>query len=82
LHYDEGPSQEDLSRFSSDETGYCPNCGEDIYDDASQCPVCNSWLSEGVSHQDLVSKAFRKKFLVMIVIVILIGFFWSVRYLF
>jgi hypothetical protein len=23
----------------------CPHCGEDVYDDAEQCPACGSWIT-------------------------------------
>jgi uncharacterized paraquat-inducible protein A len=36
---DEGPSAEDLDRFS-DETRACPECSAEVYDEASVCPRC------------------------------------------
>ena len=36
---DEDPSEEDQQRFV-EETGYCPECGEEIWDEAWQCPHC------------------------------------------
>jgi len=36
----EGPSEEDLERFSREDTGYCPECGEEVWDDAPQCKAC------------------------------------------
>jgi DNA-directed RNA polymerase subunit RPC12/RpoP len=77
--YNEGPSQEDIERFSDRETGYCPHCGSEIWDDVIQCPSCNSWLKEGTSHRDPVSGDFRKRFIVIVVVVVLIGFLWGFR---
>ncbi len=36
---DEGPSQSDVDRFGS-ETTTCPECREDVYEDAGVCPNC------------------------------------------
>jgi len=82
LPYDEGPSQEDIDQFSTDETGFCPHCGDEIWDDASQCTACGMWLQTGAVHQDKTTRAFKKKFIAIIVLFILLGFFWGVtRYL-
>ncbi len=35
----EGPSCEDLERFNSD-IATCPDCGGDLYHDATICPSC------------------------------------------
>lgn len=40
---DEGPSQDDIDRFSR-ETARCPECGREVYDDLPRCPHCQSWL--------------------------------------
>jgi predicted RNA-binding Zn-ribbon protein involved in translation (DUF1610 family) len=31
------------------ETHPCPHCGEEIYDDAEQCPKCGRYIGEGSS---------------------------------
>ena len=36
---DEGPSQEDIDRFEH-ETGFCPDCGSEVWDEAYACPEC------------------------------------------
>jgi|TARA_B100000959_G_scaffold283736_1_gene353407 hypothetical protein len=77
LHHNEGPSQEDIERFSTHETGYCPHCGEEIWDDIQQCPSCNTWLQGGTVHQNPIHRAFKQKALALIILIILIGFFWS-----
>jgi len=41
---DEGPSAEDLKRFGDDEYGFCPHCGEEVWDDAPTCPSCGEWI--------------------------------------
>jgi uncharacterized membrane protein YvbJ len=80
--YDEGPSEEDIQRFSSDQTGFCPDCGEEVWDDISQCPSCGTWLKNGTSHRDPVTNEFRKKMIIIVVIIILLGFFYGVTKLF
>jgi hypothetical protein len=80
-HY-EDPSPEDIKRFSNSETGFCPHCGEELWDDASQCHHCDRWIQTGVLHQDPIAYAFKKKFMTVVVITILIGFFWGVARLF
>ena len=79
--YDEGPSQDDADRFSSHDTGYCPHCGEEIWDDATKCTECGTWLQEGVVHQNLEVRSFKKKFLVLVVVALLLCFFWGISVL-
>ena len=40
----EAPDEEDLERFGGDMIR-CPDCGEEIYDEAPRCPSCGTWLS-------------------------------------
>jgi hypothetical protein len=35
----------DTSSDDDDTTMPCPHCGEDVYDDAEQCPLCGQYLS-------------------------------------
>jgi uncharacterized membrane protein YvbJ len=79
LHYDEGPSQEDIERFSKNEIGYCPHCSEEIWDDSTQCPACGEWLRSGTVHQDSTTRTFKKKFITIVAILVLLGFFWGVN---
>jgi hypothetical protein len=50
----------DRARFSS-EKGFCPECGEEIYDAADICPKCFSWI-DGATHRRRTrfSTGFRK----------------------
>jgi len=50
----------DRARFSS-EKGFCPECGEEIYDAADICPKCFSWI-DGTTHhrRTRFSTGFRK----------------------
>jgi len=42
---DEGPSQADLDRFDI-ETAYCPECCEEVYDQASICQHCGAAIGD------------------------------------
>lgn len=42
---DEGPSDADLERFGG-ATRACPDCKTDVYDEASICPRCGSYLDD------------------------------------
>lgn len=75
--HDEGPSQEDIDRFSTHETGFCPRCGEEIWDDTSKCPSCGVWLHEGTSHRDPITNDFRKRTFFIITLVLLFAFIYS-----
>lgn len=70
---DEGPSLEDLRRFGGD-TAFCPECGEEIWDQAEFCPKCRSYLAGDVSPKHPQAREFQKKFLTLIAIIVLIGF--------
>jgi uncharacterized membrane protein YvbJ len=77
LPLDERPSQEDIERFSKDEMGYCPNCGDEIWDDANHCNSCGEWVSGNTLHQDPVTRSVNKKLILMITVLVLIAFFWG-----
>ena len=63
----EGPSEEDIERFSSDDSGYCPNCGEEIWDDVTQCPACGSWIQGSTSHRTPLENDLRKRMIILII---------------
>jgi uncharacterized membrane protein YvbJ len=70
---DEGPSPEDLERFGDDATGYCPACGEEIWDDVEQCPKCHAYIG-GASSRRPDEAAARRKIYAIIAVVTIIGF--------
>ena len=45
---DEGPSEDDLSRFDSD-TIACPMCRTEIHDEAPLCPKCGHAMGDAAS---------------------------------
>ena len=68
---DEGPSAEDLDRFGG-ETGYCPHCGEEIWDAAPACPACGEWVS--VQRRPPRTAARKRILTTVIALVTLIAF--------
>ncbi len=70
---DEGPSQEDIKRFSG-AGGYCPACGEEIYDDVEHCPQCGEWIRGATQSRHPAASEFRKKMITIIAIVTLLAF--------
>lgn len=73
----EDPSQEDIDRFSRSEVGYCPQCGEEVWDDAPQCNACGFWLQEGPLSRHPAEATFRKQSFAIIGVIVLLAFFWG-----
>lgn len=69
---DEDPSPEDVDRFGG-ETGFCPDCGEEIWDQAAACPACGSILGETASRHPLAGRA-RRLWIVIVAVIVLIAF--------
>jgi len=72
MMHDEGPSEDDLKRFGGD-SGYCQNCGEEIWDDVEVCPKCGQHVAGQVSSREPIEQGCRKQWIIMIVIAVLIG---------
>ena len=70
---DEGPSEQDIERFDR-ETAYCPDCGAEIWDQAEICPKCHAYLYDGPQTSPPVEAWFRRRWMLLIVILALIGF--------
>lgn len=73
MYIDEGPSEEDLQRFR-DESGYCPKCGNEIWDSAEVCPQCGDYIGGQVSSRDPGKRNRRQQLVVIIAIIVLIAF--------
>ena len=56
---DEDPSEEDQLRFG-DETGYCPDCGREIWDEAWQCPHCGEVVENRIRREGGSDPASRQ----------------------
>jgi predicted amidophosphoribosyltransferase len=74
---DEDPSPEDLERFGHD-TAHCPECGAEIWDQADLCPDCGAAVSGRVAGRPPVETWFRRRWLVLVVIVALAAFLLAV----
>lgn len=48
--HDEDPTDEDVDRFSA-QTGFCPDCGKEIWDEAWQCPHCGSVVEDRIRRE-------------------------------
>ena len=68
---DEDPSEADMQRFSSD-MGFCPHCGEEVWDEAYACPECGEVVEGMVSHQNIghTSRRLSHKTVIILVTVL------------
>lgn len=74
---DEDPSEEDQRRFGDDH-GYCPDCGREIWDEAWQCPHCESVVEgriERTPTQSAGRHVSRRSAVVMVLVLIAILMF-------
>lgn len=71
---DEGPSEDDLKRFSGDD-GYCPECGEPTWDQAQFCPACGSQLDGQTLSRPPQEHEGRKNWIIIVSVIVLIAFF-------
>jgi len=70
---DEGPSPEDLERFSNG-AAYCPECGAEVSDLADICPHCGAWIPRGPLRHHPEVTAIKRKTMVIIAIITLLAF--------
>ncbi len=67
---DEGPSLEDIERFSHG-TGHCPDCGRECADDADVCPGCFAYLGGDTRSSPPLRREWSRRTAVVIVIALL-----------
>lgn len=67
---DDGPSDEDLARFSG-EQAHCPACGAEIWDDAAICPQCGEVLDGDTSRSTPLDAWWRRRWKLLLVILLL-----------
>lgn len=70
---DEGPTEADLERFSRD-TGYCPDCGAEVFDQADICPACYAYLGGDVARRPPFQQWYRRRWTAMVIVAILVAF--------
>lgn len=68
---DEGPSAEDLRRFSAREA-FCPDCGAGIHDQADVCPKCYAYLAGETSRFRPVERDLRGRFIALTVVALIL----------
>lgn len=72
MDVDEGPSAADLDRFGGD-TGYCPACGAEVYDQAEFCPECGEHLGGAVKSRPPMEDWFRQRWIALVVVLVVLG---------
>jgi len=77
---DEGPSGEDLRRFSS-ETAHCPSCGAVVHDDAVTCPECFELISGETSRRPPWQSWWRRRWLVVLIALLVLAMLGLLPYL-
>ena len=70
---DEDPTPEDLQRFSA-ETGFCPDCGEEVWDQAGQCPSCGTLLAGQTATRRPVEGRLRRRWIAVVAVIVLVAF--------
>jgi len=68
---DDLPSSEDMDHFSH-ETGFCPECGEEIWDEAYACPHCDSVVEGNVLREGVDPHGARIGFRTVVVLVVVL----------
>lgn len=69
---DEGPSDEDIEQLDFD-TGRCPHCGAEIWDQAEICPRCHEYVGGNTTNHLPIQKWFQKRWMLLIVIALLVA---------
>ena len=67
----EGPSADDLRRFSGGEA-FCPDCGAGIHDQADVCPKCYAYLAGETSRFRPVERDLRARFIALTVVALIL----------
>ena len=74
---DEGPSPEDLRRFSG-ETGYCPECGAEVWDGAGVCPSCGAVVAGDIASRHPVEGLLRRRWLTLVAVIVGLAFLMTI----
>jgi hypothetical protein len=73
---DEDPSAEDVARFGDDgsQTGWCPDCAEEVWDEAESCPACGALIGGRILRRPPAAQAFQRRLTIVVTIVVLVVF--------
>ena len=74
---DEGPSPEDLRRFSG-ETGFCTECGAEVWDGAEVCPSCGAPLAGDTSSRHPIEGLLGRRWLALVAVIVLLAFLMAI----
>ena len=70
---DENPSPQDIERFSG-ETAFCPDCGEEVWDQAGACPSCGTILGGETATRHPEAGRLRRRWIVVVAVIALLAF--------
>ena len=70
---DEDPSPDDLERFGHD-SGYCPDCGAEIWDQAEFCPSCGGHVGGRTLGRPPLESWLRQRWLILVAAAALAAF--------
>ena len=70
---DEGPSPDDLARFGSD-TAFCPECGDEVWDQAEFCPSCGAHVGGDTLTRPPAETWLRRRWLILVALLALAAF--------
>lgn len=68
----EGPSPEDVERFSGEDAS-CPDCGAAIWDDAAVCPRCGAVIDGDAARRRPSDSWWRTRWFAVLVIVLVLA---------
>jgi predicted amidophosphoribosyltransferase len=73
----EGPSDDDLNRFGNEgsQSGWCPDCDAEVYDEAEFCQECGNQISGRVLRRPRAATVFRKRMIILVTLVVIAVFF-------
>lgn len=83
---DEGPSDADLRRFGENGQAWCPECGEEVFDDADLCTACGAWITGSALRRPRAVQELHHRSRIVVIVLVLIAFLsgllWAIRIVF
>ena len=71
---DDNEDEDEGDGLPDQETGFCPECGAEVWDHADICPKCFSVITGGVLHRPPMERWWRGRWKVIVVVAILVAF--------